>query len=48
VHFYILQASGSQRSTATGDDFIDAVLNTSTGGSNGGEDVMGDVLVCDL
>jgi hypothetical protein len=35
-------------SAATGDDFIDAVMNTSTGGSNGGEDATGDVLLCDL
>jgi hypothetical protein len=40
MHFYFLQqALGSQHGTWMGDDFVDVVLNTSTGGSNGGEDL---------
>jgi hypothetical protein len=33
-----LQRSASHRSAAEGDEFIDAIINTSMGGSNGGGD----------
>jgi hypothetical protein len=33
-----LQRSASHRGTVEGDEFIDAVINTSVGGSNGGGD----------
>jgi hypothetical protein len=33
-----LQRSASHRGTAEGDEFIDAVINTSVGVSNGGGD----------
>jgi hypothetical protein len=33
-----LQRSASHRGIAEGDEFIDAVINTSAGGSNGGDD----------
>jgi hypothetical protein len=38
MHFYLLQASSSQRGAMTGDNLVDAVLNTGTRGSNGSED----------
>jgi hypothetical protein len=33
-----LQRSASHRGAAEGDEFVDAVINTSTGGSNGSGD----------
>jgi hypothetical protein len=33
-----LQRSASHRGTAEGDEFVDAVINMSVGGSNGGGD----------
>jgi hypothetical protein len=33
-----LQRLASHRSATEGDEFVDAVINTSTGGSNGGGD----------
>jgi hypothetical protein len=37
VHFYLLQALGSQCGVAAADDFVEGLLNTSgNGGSNGG------------
>jgi hypothetical protein len=40
---YVFQRSGSQHDDRVGDDFVDAILN-STGGSGGGNDGDNDVV----
>jgi hypothetical protein len=39
MHFYLLQALGSQHGATAMNDFVEGLLNTSGGrGSNGGDD----------
>jgi hypothetical protein len=38
MNFYLMQCSGSHRDAMAGEDFVDAILNTSTAGSNGEEE----------